>query len=122
MLIPLSLMLPLPEASKPDVPVVPTAVQLSAVTMPGKVSLTVAPTTFEGPALLTVMVYVVGLPGVYVVDPSVLLIDRSLTNLAVSVLVALLLPAASVTPSGALTVAVLTRSAVAAGLVWATTV
>src|SRR3954468_20056237 len=71
---------------------VPVAVQVSAVTMAGKVSLTVAPTTFEGPPLLTVMVYVVGLPGVYVADPSVLVIDRSDTKVAVSVSVALLLP------------------------------
>src|SRR3954470_13404682 len=116
-----SLMAPVPLVAW-TVPVVPVAVQLSEVTIAGKLSLTVAPTTFEGPALLTVMVYVVGLPGVYVVDPSSLVIDRSLTNLAVSLSVALLLPAASVTPAGALTVAVLTRLVVAAGLVWAMTV
>src|SRR3954454_14883671 len=116
-----SLMAPVPLVAW-TVPVVPVAVQLSAVTMAGKLSLTLAPTTFEGPTLLTVMVYVVGLPGVYVADPSVLVIDRSLTKTGVSLSVALLLPAASVTPAGALTVAVLSRSVVAAELVWATTV
>src|SRR6478735_698446 len=93
MVIPLSLMLPLPEASKPEVPLVPTAVQVSEVTIAGKVSVTVAPTTLDGPPLLTVMVYVVGLPGVYVALPSVLVIDRSDTKTGVSVSVALLLPA-----------------------------
>src|SRR3954462_15324715 len=117
-----SLMAPVPLVAW-TVPVVPVAVQLSEVTIAGKLSLTLAPTTFEGPALLTVMVYVVGLPGVYVADPSVLVIDRSDTKVAVSLSVALLLPGVgSVTPAGTVTVAVLTRLAVAAELVWAMTV
>src|SRR3954453_10525943 len=92
MLIPLSVMLPLPVASKPDVPVVPVAVQLSEVTMPGKLSLTVAPTTFEGPALLTVMVYVFWAPRVDVLDPSSLVIDRSDESVIAVVVLELLLP------------------------------
>src|SRR6476660_1202491 len=92
MVIPLSLMLPLPEASKPEVPLVPTAVQVSEVTIAGKVSVTVAPTTLDGPPLLTVMVYVVGLPEVCVALPSVLVIGRSDRKVGVSVSVALLLP------------------------------
>src|SRR3954470_14173006 len=85
-----SLMAPVPLVAW-TVPVVPVAVQLSAVTIAGKLSLTVAPTTFEGPLLLTTMVYVVGLPGVYVADPSVLLIDRSELRVIAVVVLELLL-------------------------------
>src|SRR5438477_475121 len=56
-------------------------------------------------------------PGVYVSDPSVLVMARSETREAVSVSVALLLLVlGSVVPAGAVTVAVFTRLPVAAGL------
>src|SRR3954470_12521330 len=93
-----SLMAPVPLVAW-TVPVVPVAVQLSEVTIAGKLSLTVAPTTFEGPALLTVMVYVVGLPGVYVVDPSSLVIDRSDESVMAVVVLELLLSQTSPWPS-----------------------
>src|SRR3954453_1257964 len=102
-----SLMAPVPLVAW-TVPAVPVAVQLSEVTIAGKLSLTLAPTTFEGPALLTVMVYVVGLPGVYVALLSVLVIDRSDTKVAVSVSGALLLPGVGSTTADDI-VAVLTR-------------
>jgi hypothetical protein len=60
---------------------------------------------------------------VYVVDPSVFVIDRSALGLDVSVSVAVLFPGLiSVTPAGAVTVAVLTRSPVAPALTVAVTV
>ena len=56
------------------------------------------------------------MPGVYVAEPSVLVIDRSAAASGVSVSVAELLPGVgSVTPAGTLTVAVLTRLPVAPG-------
>src|SRR6185295_7198944 len=79
-----------------------------AVSDAGSVSATVAPTAFEGPALLAMIVYVTEPPGTAVVTPSVLVIPRFAWGVSVSVSVAELFPGAgSVTPPGAATVAVL---------------
>ena len=62
-------------------------------------------------------------PGVAVVTPSVLVIDKSAFALSVSVSVALLLPpVGSVTPAGVATVAVFDKLPVALPLMFATTV
>ncbi len=62
-------------------------------------SATVAPVALLCPALLAVIVYVTEPPGVAVVTPSVLVIDRSAVALSVSLSVAELLPGfGSVTP------------------------
>ena len=60
----------------------------------GIVSLTTTPAgTVEGPLLVTVIVYVVDVPAMTLVTPSVLVIARSALWLTVSVSVALLLAA-----------------------------
>jgi len=111
--------LPLPDAAPQEpVPVVIEQVQVTPVTETGTVSdteaPTVAPVTFEGPLFVTVTVYVIGAPGVAVVAPSVLVIARSACALSVSVSVAELFPGVgSVTPPGAVTVAVLVTAPVA---------
>ena len=62
-------------------------------------------------------------PGVAVVTPSVLVIDKSALAFNVSVSVAVLFPGVgSVTPAGAVTVAVFDSEPVALGLIFATTV
>src|SRR5581483_6457274 len=110
-----SLMLPLPLALKPLAP--PVAVQVTPVKAAGKVSVTVAPVTLLGPALVTTRVYVSLVPGTAVVLPSVLVICRSAWGVSVSVSVALLFPGlGSITPAGAVTVAVLLRLPVAPAL------
>src|SRR5438270_928267 len=63
-----------------------------------------------------------GVPGTAVVAPSSLVTDRSAVGVRVSLSVALLCPGASVTPPGAVTVAVLLRVPVADGLMAAGTV
>ena len=79
----------------------PVAVHVGVPNAASNVSATVAPTTFDGPALLTTIVYVRPTPGVYVAEPSVLVIDRSAAASGVSVSVAELLPGVgSVTPAG----------------------
>src|SRR5438876_405383 len=104
-------MLPVPLAAPQLEPAGAAHVQLALVIAAGSVSATGASVTALGPALLTTIVYVVLVPGTYVVAPSVLVIARSACGAAVSVSVALLLPGVgSVTPAGAATVAVLTRS------------
>src|SRR5258705_529577 len=95
-----------------DAPPVATQVQEAEATCGNAViaSVTVAPVTSEGPALATASVYVTGDPGVYVVAPSVLVIDRSAALVPVSVSVALSAPGpGSDVPEGGATVAVLTR-------------
>ena len=98
----------MPEPAAVQVPPpAPTQVHVH-VSDAGKVSATVAPVALLGPALLAVIVYVTEPPGVAVVTPSVLVIDRSAVALSVSLSVAELLPGfGSVTPPGAVTVAVL---------------
>jgi hypothetical protein len=67
-----------------------------------------------GPALEAVIVYVVEPPAVTVVTPSALVIARFAFGVSVSVSVAELLPGlGSLTPPGAVTVAVLLREPVA---------
>ena len=56
--------------------------------VPGIESATLAPTAFDGPRFETVIVYVIGVPGWAVVDPSVLLIARSVEAKTVVVAVA----------------------------------
>ena len=98
-------MLPEPEALHVPPPA-PAHVQ-EQVSDAGKVSATVA-LVFEGPAFDAVMVYVVLLPGVAVVTPSVLVMLRSAKAVSVSVSVALLLPEAG-SVALPVTVAVLER-------------
>src|SRR4051812_20251775 len=68
-------MFPAPEAVHVPPPA-PTHVHV-AVSDAGNVSATVAPVAVLGPAFDAVIVYVVDPPGVAVVTPSVLVIDRS---------------------------------------------
>src|SRR4051812_25114128 len=108
-------MLPLPLAVQVPPPA-PTHVH-AAVSEAGKVSATVAPTAFDGPALEAVMVYVALPPQPPAVTPSVLVIERSGDGASVSESLALLLPGVgSITPAGAVTVAVLLRVPVADAL------
>ena len=104
-------MLPLPEAVQVPPPA-PTQVQVQ-VRLAGKVSATVAPGALLGPAFDEVMVYVTLPPGVAVVTPSVLVMDRSALAASVSVSVAELL-AGLLSVIGEVTVAVLLRVPVAA--------
>jgi len=60
--------------------------------VPGIESATVAPTAFDGPRFETVIVYVIGVPGWAVVDPSVLLMARSVWAATLVVAVPVLLP------------------------------
>ena len=96
-------------------PPAPVQVQVQ-VRLAGNVSATVAPVALLGPALLAVIVYRTEAPGVAVVTPSVTVIARSADATMVSVSVAELLPGVgSVTPAGAVTVAVLLSVPVADG-------
>src|SRR3954465_29578 len=105
-------MLPEPEAVQVPPPA-PAQVQVQ-VSEAGKVSATVAPVALLGPALEAVIVYATEPPAVAVVTPSVLVIARSACAPSVSESVAELLPGVgSVTPAGAVTVAVLLRVPVA---------
>src|SRR5258708_6491446 len=77
-------------------------VQVALLMPAGSVSVTVAPVTPSGPALLTTMVYVTVPPGTAVVTPSVLVMLRSACGVRVSVSVAVLLPGVgSGLPAGA---------------------
>ena len=75
-------------AHVPPVPAVHVHVPLTAPT--GSASVTRTPDADDGPALLTTIVYVVGLPGATEVTPSVLVTEmstcgvRSITAVAVS--------------------------------------
>ena len=81
MVMPVSLMLPAPAASKPlAVPAVTLAVQVQPERAAGNVSVTTPSATVAGPALAATMVYVTGVPGTSVVAPSVLVTDRSATS------------------------------------------
>ncbi len=81
----------------------------------GSASVTVTLLAFDGPPLVTVTVYVAVPPGVYVALPSVLTTPSDTCAASVSVSVAELLPGlGSVTPAGAVIVAVLTSVPVAA--------
>src|SRR5919198_556637 len=87
----------------------PTHVHVPVSTA-GNASATVAAGASDGPALEAVTVYSVPAPGVTELTPSVLVIARSAAGLNVSLSVAELLPGiGSVTPPGAVTVAVLDK-------------
>src|SRR5262245_33824243 len=106
-------MLPEPAAVQVPPPA-PTHVHV-AVRAAGNVSATVAPGALDGPALDAVIVYVVLPPGVTVVTPSVFVTAKSATGVSVSVSVAeLLAGTGSLTPPGAVTVAVFESVPVAA--------
>src|SRR6478735_3498732 len=99
-------MLPDPDAVHVPPPA-PTHVH-EQVSDAGNVSATVEPGALLGPTFDAAIVYVTEPPGVAVVTPSVLVIPRLALGDSVSVSVALLLPGTgSVTPAGAVTVAVL---------------
>jgi len=88
------------------------------VIVAGSVSVTVAPVTLFGPALVTTTVYVTIEPGATLVWPSVLVICRSAFGARVSESVAVLLAAfGSVVPAGAATLAVFESVPVAAELI-----
>jgi hypothetical protein len=107
-----SLIFPEPEAVQ-EPPPAPTHVHVT-VKAAGKVSATVAPLAFDGPALLTVMVYVTLSPGNAVVTPSVTVIARSAWGFRVSESVAeLFCGVGSVSPAGAVTVAVFVKVPIA---------
>ncbi len=91
-----------------DEPGVAAQVQVAPLNCAGITSVTVAPVTALGPALLATMVYVTVPPWLTLVSPSVLVIARSAVGvMTVLPSVAALLPAGSFTPTGAVTVAVL---------------
>src|SRR5260221_626108 len=116
-----SLMLtdPLPAQVPPPAP---AQAQVTPVMAGGGVSVTVAPVTPFGPAFEAAIVYVTGEPGTYTVCPFVFVIERSACAV-VSVSVAELLAGlGSVTPAGAVTVAVFDSVPVAAGLMVAVAV
>ena len=69
------LMSPAPPAAQ--VPLTATQLQTAFDKVAANVSTTEAPTTFDGPLLLTTMMYVTGVPGTSEGDPSVFVIDRS---------------------------------------------
>src|ERR1700755_2111526 len=97
-------------ANGPAVHVPPPAPRqvVEHVSEAGNVSATVAPVAGLGPALLAVIVYVTDPPGVAVVTPSLFEIERSALAESVSVSFIESLPGfGSVTPPGAVTVAVL---------------
>ena len=108
-----SLIEPLPDAVHDD-PLVAMHVHVAPESEDGRVSVTVAPVTEDGPLLVATIVYVTGVPATSVAAPSVLVIDRSAVGANVSVSVAeLFVEVGSVTPVGAVTVAVLTSDPVA---------
>jgi hypothetical protein len=105
-----------PDAAAQLAPAVAAHVHVPDVAPAGRASATGALTAVDGPPLPTTTVYVVLWPGIIVVTPSVLVIDRSAVGFSVSVSVAELLPAVgSVTPAGAEIDAVLERLPVAVG-------
>ena len=66
-----SLKLPLPLAVKPVALPVVVLVYVTFVKAAGNVSATLAPETLLGPAFVTTIVYVIGVPGTAVVDEQV---------------------------------------------------
>src|SRR5262245_6137566 len=86
-------------------------------------STTVAPGAFDGPAFDAVIVYVTLPPATAEVTPSVFVTAKSACGSSVSVSVAELLPGVgSVTPAGALTVAVFDKPTRRAAVIAALTV
>ena len=111
--------LPVPLAAEQLEPAVAAQVQVAAAALKaaGRVSVIMVPTAVDGPALDTVSVYVVGVPGTRVVTPSVLATARSTRGVIVSESVAVALAGVGSTVPGPLVaVAVFTsRPGVAAG-------
>ena len=109
-----ALMLPEPPAGQLEPVPAATHVHVAPPNTTGNVSVTVAPVTNDGPALVATIVYVTGVPGTSVATPSVFVIERSPVGVSVSESVAeLLVPFESLTPDGGATVAVLTSRPVA---------
>src|SRR2546425_621249 len=101
----LAFRLPLPLAGQLD-PAEAAHVQVTPATWAGKLSVTVAPATALGPALLATIVYVSVAPWLTAVTPSVFEIARSAVGVITVLLsVAELFPAGSFVPAGAVTVA-----------------
>jgi hypothetical protein len=95
-----SLTLPVPDAAHDD-PDEATHVHVAPLSAEGSVSVTVAPTTADGPLFVVTIVYVTLVPGTSVVEPSVFVIRRSVDGDNESVSVAeLLVLVGSVTPVG----------------------
>jgi hypothetical protein len=89
------LMLPLPDATLHVAPPAPAQLHVAPVSTAGRLSITVAPIASLGPALLTVIVYVVVLPGTTVETPFVFVIPRFVTGAAIAVIAfAVLFPGA----------------------------
>jgi hypothetical protein len=89
----------------------------------GRLSVTTAPLTADGPLLVTTIVYLIGLPATLSSRPSVFVICRSAVGASVSVSGDELFPVlGSVVPVGAAIVAVLSIEPVAVGAMVATNV
>ena len=111
----MSLIEPVPDDEQ-VVPGPPEQVHVAPVSVAGSASLTREPKASDGPALLTITVYVSGDPATADVVPSVLVIDKSVDATTVSVSVAVLsVGLVSVGSDGPLIVAVLAIEPVAEG-------
>ena len=105
---------PVPEAEHAD-PRGAKHVHVALLSALGRLSMTLAPTTSEGPALEATMVYLTVEPGTAEGEPSVFEMLRSDVPTRVSVSVEVLsVGLVSVTPVGVVTVAVLANVPVAA--------
>ena len=117
-----SLIEPVPDGAQVE-PADAVHVHVALLNDAGSVSVMVAPVTFEGPAFVATMVYVIVPPATTAAEPSVLVIDRSAVGASVSVSVAELLATdGSVTPVGAAMVAVLASDPVAPAAMFAVSV
>jgi hypothetical protein len=106
---------PVPLAAH-ELPAVAAHVHVAPLKTAGSVSTTVAPVAAAGPAFDTTIVYVTEPPGTDAPVPSVLVIDRSVETVSVSVSVVELFDGVgSVVPTGAVMVAVLLSEPVADG-------
>src|SRR6188768_624942 len=76
----IALMLPVPAAAPQTAPPVPAQLQLTPVRTGGKISVTTASAAVAGPALVTVIVYVVVTPATTDDTSFVLVIARSATD------------------------------------------
>ncbi len=97
-------------------------VHVTPVSPLGMTSVTDAPRTADGPLLVTTTLYVTASPGNAVTRPSVLVIERSATGVRASLSLAVSFAGfVSTTPTGSVTVALLTTKPAAAESTSATT-
>jgi hypothetical protein len=118
----MSRMSPAPDAEQVAPPPA-EQVHVAPVSAAGRLSATTAPGTSDGPALVTVIVYVIVSPGTAVVAPSVLATTRSASATTVVVSVAVLFPGVGSRPGpGMVTDAVLSSAPVNPASIVASTV